>query len=76
MSRLNDNGHMEKAIRSYKDLEVWKVSMSLAINIYEITKSFAAEEMDGVTLQINRVIISVSNNITEGSSRKTTKGFF
>ncbi len=63
---------MEK-VRSYKDLEIWKRSMSLVTDIYTLTKKFPDEEKYGLTSQLCRSGISVPSNIAEGSSRKSTK---
>ena len=66
---------MGEQIKSYKDLEVWKLSMSLVTEIYEITRSFPQEEKYGLTSQIRRASISIPSNIAEGASRKSTKEF-
>ena len=66
---------MGEQIKSYKDLEVWKLSMSLVSGIYEITRSFPQEEKYGLTSQIRRASISIPSNIAEGASRKSTKEF-
>ena len=34
-------------MKTHKDLEVWKKSISLVTEIYSITKSFPKEEMNG-----------------------------
>ncbi|MFZ1103210.1 MAG: four helix bundle protein, partial [Hyphomicrobiaceae bacterium] len=40
------------AIKSYKDLDVWKMAMSLAESCYRVTKDFPRDEMYGMTSQI------------------------
>lgn len=60
---------------SYKDLEVWNLSMTLVENIYEVTRSFPKEEIYGLTSQIRRAAVSIPTNIAEGSARKTPKDF-
>ena len=49
----------------FKNLEVWKKSVSLAKSIYQITKDFPKEELFGITSQLRRAVISVSTNIAE-----------
>lgn len=66
---------MGEKLRSYKDLEVWKVSMSLVTRIYEVARSFPTDEKFGLTSQIKRAAISIPSNIAEGASRKSTKEF-
>ena len=62
-------------LKSYKDLELWQVSMNFVSEVYTLTKSFPKEELYGLTSQIRRCIISIPSNIAEGSSRKGTKEF-
>ena len=56
-------------IQSYKDLEVWKKSVSLTLEIYKLTLKFPKEELYGLTIQIRRAIVSLPSNIAEGRSR-------
>jgi four helix bundle protein len=58
---------------NHKDLEVWKESMDLVVDIYTITKQFPKEEQYGLTSQIQRASISVPSNIAEGCGRKSNK---
>jgi len=62
-------------LKSYKDLELWQVSMNFVSEVYTLTKSFPKEELYGLTSQIRRCAISIPSNIAEGSSRKGTKEF-
>ncbi|MBN1213881.1 MAG: four helix bundle protein [Candidatus Lokiarchaeota archaeon] len=62
-------------MKSYKELEVWKVSMDLVVDVYKFTKEFPKEELYNLTSQIRRAVISIPSNIAEGSSRKGTKEF-
>ena len=57
--------------RPHKKLELWKESMELVSNIYEITKSFPKEEEFGLKSQLRRAAISVPSNIAEGLTRRT-----
>lgn len=60
-------------IKSYKDLIVWKKAKELAIEIYKITGNFPKEEMFGITNQLRRAVVSISNNISEGTGRHYKK---
>jgi four helix bundle protein len=60
-------------IKSYKDLIVWKKAKDLAIEIYKITGNFPKEEMCGITNQLRRAVVSISNNISEGTGRQYKK---
>lgn len=59
----------------HKDLEVWKSSVQLVTEIYEVTKSFPKEEMYGLTSQIRRASVSIPANLAEGAARKNTKEY-
>jgi four helix bundle protein len=62
-------------MKTHRDLDVWKKSVSLVTSIYEITKSFPKEEIYGLTNQIRRAAVSVPSNIAEGSARQGNKEF-
>ena len=64
-----------KSIRSYKDLEVWQVSVDLAEACYRHTKTFPKEELYGMTSQIRRCSVSIAANIAEGYGRDQTGVF-
>jgi four helix bundle protein len=63
------------AIKSYKDLDVWTMSMSLAENCYRVTKDFPRDEMYGMTAQIRRAASSIPANVAEGYGRDQTGTF-
>ena len=63
---------MEK-IRTHKDLDVWKKSIDLVAEIYEITKSFPRDEIYGLTNQIRRAAGEIAYSVqkTAVSEQKT-----
>jgi len=66
---------VEGRSNSYRDLIVWQKSMSLAREIYHLTKSFPKEEIYGLTSQIRRCAVSIPSNIAEGKGRGSDKEF-
>ena len=62
-------------MKTHRDLDVWKKSVSLVTLIYDITKDFPKEEIYGLTNQIRRAAVSVPSNIAEGSARQGNKEF-
>ncbi|MDO8137265.1 MAG: four helix bundle protein [Candidatus Brocadiales bacterium] len=58
------------AYRGYKDLKVFQQSYKLAMNIFEITKSFPKEEKYSLVDQIRRSSRSVPANIAEAWKKR------
>ncbi len=54
----------------HKNLDVWKKSIDMVVDIYLLTNFFPKEEIYGITQQIRRSAVSVSSNISEGCARK------
>jgi len=62
--------------RGYQDLKVFKLAYKLAMEIFEISKSFPKEETYSLTDQIRRSSRSTTVNIGEGyRKRKYPKHF-
>lgn len=59
----------------YKELLVWQKAVDLAVEVYHITGKFPKEERYGLISQINRSVISIPSNITEGAGRNTNREF-
>lgn len=57
----------------YKDMEVWKESMALALMVYKLTDKFPKTELYGIVSQIRRCSVSIPSNIAEGSVRFSNK---
>jgi four helix bundle protein len=57
---------------SHKNLNVWKLSMNLISEIYKLTKSYPKDELYNLTSQMRRAAVSISSNIAEGASRKSS----
>lgn len=58
---------------SFEKLEVWKESIELVKSIYKITNTFPSEEKFGLINQLRRASVSISSNLSEGTSRNTNK---
>lgn len=63
-------------IRSYKELRVYRSAMEAAMRIYELTKSFPAEERYSLTDQIRRASRSVCANLGEGWRKRRYPAHF
>jgi len=62
-------------ITDYRNLDVWNEAMTLATDVYQVTKTFPKEEMFGMTSQMRRAAVSVGANIAEGFGRAQTRPF-
>lgn len=63
-------------IQSYKDLEVYKRSFKMAMDIFWLTRKFPKEEIYSLTSQITRSSRSISANITEGWAKRAYQSVF
>ena len=61
--------------RGYKDLLVWRKSINLVKEIYQLTKPFPSDERFGLISQMRRAAVSIPSNIAEGQARRTTGEF-
>ena len=60
-------------MHSFEKLEVWKEVRKLVVKIYHVASSFPSEEKYGLTSQMRRSVISVSNKLAEGTSRHSLR---
>jgi four helix bundle protein len=63
-------------IKNYKDLNVWKLGMEIAKDIYILTNSFPKEEIYGITSQMRRSSLSIPSNLAEGHTSRSKKEFY
>jgi len=57
-------------LRGHRDLKVFQMAYRLAMEIFEVTKSFPKEERYSLTDQIRRSSRSVAANIAEGFRKR------
>lgn len=56
-------------MRDFKNLEVWRKSHQLTLNVYRATESFPRSELFGLTSQTRRAASSIEANLAEGCGR-------
>uniref|UniRef100_A0A7C6EA02 Four helix bundle protein n=1 Tax=candidate division WOR-3 bacterium TaxID=2052148 RepID=A0A7C6EA02_UNCW3 len=58
-----------------EDLDVFKLSHKLTLEIYKITEKFSASERFGLISQMRRAAASIPMNLMEGAYRMSRKEF-
>lgn len=65
-----------RAIRTAKDLEVYRAAWSLSMDIFELSKAFPPEERYALTSQIRRSSRSVCMNLREAWAKRRYEAHF
>ena len=63
------------AVKSFRDLEVWQVSMEVVEACYLVTRLLPVEERYGLTQQARRAAVSIPANLAEGHNRRLQKPY-
>jgi four helix bundle protein len=63
---------MEAKVQKFEDLNIWKDSMDLSVDIYKL---FRQSKDWGLRDQIQRASVSVPSNIAEGFDRQSNNEF-
>jgi len=59
------------AINSYRDLQAWQLGMTLAEEVYALTRAFPKEELFGLTSQLRRAAMGIPSHVAEGHQHGT-----
>ena len=68
-------GASQKAVKTFRDLAIWRKGLSLVKAIYQKTGSFPKDELYGLVSQMRRAAVSIPSNIAEGYRRRHAKEF-
>jgi four helix bundle protein len=60
----------------HRNLEVWKKSMALVVEMYRVTRTFPHDELYGLVSQLRRAAVSVPSNIAEGYGRNSPRELY
>ena len=73
----SDGGQWEAlvGVKSYRDLEVWKLGIEIADFTYRITERFPRREEYGLAGHMRKSAVSIPLNIAEGHSRQHTREY-
>ena len=66
---------MQKMINRFEDMEIWKRSSRLVVELYKLTMSGNFEKDWGLRDQIRRSAVSIPSNIAEGFDRESKAEF-
>ena len=59
----------------FESLDIWKLAIEYGGKLYDIADCLPQKEMYGLSSQLRRAAVSISNNIAEGSGANTNKDF-
>ena len=62
-------------MHNFKKLEFWNKSIQLVKDVYLVTNQLPKNEQFGLVSQMQRVAVSISANIAEGSAKSSNKDF-
>jgi four helix bundle protein len=60
-------------IKTYRDLEAWRLGMRLVELTYVLTADFPDGERFGLVSQMRRAVVSIPSNVAEGQSMQTAR---
>ncbi len=62
-------------MHKFEELNVWKLSIELAKDVYILVSQLPKEEKFGLADQLRRCSVSIPSNIAEGAGRNNSKEF-
>lgn len=57
----------------FNQFPVWQKAMDFAVGVFDITENLPRKEDYGLTSQMRRSALGISNNIAEGFGRNTQR---
>jgi four helix bundle protein len=72
---VTDNFLKMRRTHNFRELTIWKDSMTLTKEVYLLTASLPENEKFGLISQMRRSAVSIPSNIAEGSGRTSEKEF-
>ena len=63
------------AVTRFEDLEVWQEAVSLAVDVYAVSKIGGFTQDFGLRDQVQRAAVSIASNIAEGKEGETIAEF-
>jgi len=66
---------MTAKIRTYRDLDIWKMGVEIVQRVCRVTKRFPQHELYGLVAQMRRAGVSIPSNVAEGFRRRHNKEY-
>jgi four helix bundle protein len=60
-------------LKSHRDLDAWKVGMTVVEQTYSVSRLFPSEERYRLTAQMRKAAVSIPSNVAEGFARGAAK---
>lgn len=73
---MRDEGRQTKRISSVRELEVYELAFTTAMEIFEVSKGFPKEETYSLTDQVRKSSRSVCTNLAEAWRKRKYKAVF
>ncbi len=73
---MEETDSRKREIKHFRDLEVYQKAFALAMKIFQITKTFPAEERYALTDQIRRSSRAVCSNLAESWRKRKYSAVF
>ncbi len=64
-----------RQVHNYRKLKIYQRAISVAVEVYKLSRGFPKDETYGLMSQLRRAVTSISLNIAEGSGNSTEKEF-
>lgn len=62
-------------MQDFRNLEVWRLSHQLTLEVYRATRVLPGDERYGLTSQLRRAAVSIEANLAEGCGRGSDADF-
>lgn len=72
---MNSGEEVDKKIKNFRDLEIWKKGIEIVKEVYFLIKDFPKNEIYGLKNQMQRASVSIPSNIAEGFNRFHNKEY-
>ena len=62
-------------ITSFRDMDVWRLAMDVAVECYALTRAFPSDERYGLRRELRRSAVSIPSNVAEGHNRRGRRAY-